>query len=239
MLLMGRVAVAAPVLACDRDQYHFGERRADQRVEHDFVLENRGDEPLVLGEVKGCCGAVVTLMARTLPPGSNTICRLALSLRGRSGAVSKSVYVPSNDPATRYRRLTLTGTVIPASSMPQGAPQNTAATPKQDEPALATRLPDLVVTPSVLTLAIGANNSPPKVTRYLAVRSRSRTPFRIKGIDLPSKDMAGRLIAWGTSGWRIEITGISPVSGLNGVRITLVTDREDEPSLTIPVRTIP
>jgi len=91
--------------------FNFGVVAGTNAVEHTFILENRGDAPLTFGKVRGCCGAATSLRGKTVAPGTNTILHVKLSLRGRKGAVRKSMYVASNDPRQPYLRLQLTGSI--------------------------------------------------------------------------------------------------------------------------------
>lgn len=242
VLLFGLVAVcpsvfAVPRVVCEKDNFDFGELKADQRVEHRFVLENRGDSPLVLGEVRGCCGASAVVRDRVVPPGSNTVCEVLFGLRGRSGQVQKSIYVESNDPARPHLRLTLAGTVQPvpgAPVIPVAVPlDGTAPSPASPAPPPAA----LTAVPSLLILSVMEGDRQP-LGRFLAVRSTASKPFCITGAELPRAGMAWRVSPLGATAWRVEITGIVPEDALNGTEVRLLTDYEAQPVITIPVRVV-
>lgn len=111
LTLATSLAYAKPRIVCTSPSHEFGAAEGAQSVEHVFLLENRGDELLTFGRVRGCCGASTALRDKSVPPGTNTTLQVKLSLRGRKGAVRKSIYVASNDPKQPYLRLTLTGRV--------------------------------------------------------------------------------------------------------------------------------
>ncbi len=83
-----------------------------------------------------------------------------------------------------------------------------------------------------------AKNRKEPVARYFALRSRKSAPFKIMEIKLPVKGMTHTLTALGNAGWRIEIANIIPDDKLNGKGITLLTDRKDQPTITIPIRIV-
>lgn len=101
---------AVPRIECREPVYDFGEVANTQSIEHEFVLENTGDEPLKFGRARGCCGMTIDFKATELPPGSNVSCRVVFSPSGREGPQRKSAYVASNDPRRPYFELTLKGT---------------------------------------------------------------------------------------------------------------------------------
>jgi hypothetical protein len=300
------IASAVPQLSCKSTSYEFGVSDGAASVEHTFVLENSGDETLTFGRVRGCCGASTSLRDKTVAPGTNTTLHVKLSLRGRKGTVTKSIYVASNDPKQPYLRLRLTGSVagtldvsrrfvdfgavsssasatqtVTVSSaanlsitnihctsshfkadvervssnrhsvtvglvppLPPGCSlgkvrllTDSAKTPKVEFYVQVTFSCDIVAVPRELTV-IEPNGDPKPVTRYLALRSRNRIPFNITGVQLPEEGMTHKLTAWGNAGWRIEIGEILPLSELDGASITLHTDRDDEPTLSIPLRVV-
>lgn len=227
-------AASAPLLVCEKDSYDFGEVMSTNRIEHGYILENQGDVPLVFGAVRGCCGASVVVRDAVVSPGSSTVCQVSFSLRGRSGAVSKSLYVASNDPARPQYRLRLTGTVLPS-------PGDVAIPAAQAEPATPPSPPvprrDLVAVPSLLILTV-SEDEPQAAGRFLAVRSADRKPFLITGAELPRESMTFRVTPLGVGAWRIELNGILPENSLDGATIRLLTDREDQPVITIPIRVV-
>jgi hypothetical protein len=299
-------ASAASRIVCQSASYDFGSSEGATSVEHTFVLANSGDELLTFGRVRGCCGASTSLRDKTVAPGTNTTLHVKLSLRGRKGAVTKSIYVASNDPKQPYLRLRMTGSVagtldvlprfvdfgavsssatatqtVTVSSaadlsvtnihctsthfqvdvervssnrhsvavglvppLPPGRSQgkvhlftDSAKTPKIEFSVQVSVSGDIIAVPRELTV-IESGGKPKPVTRYLALRSRKRAPFRITGVQLPEDGMTHKLTALGNAGWRIEIGEILPLAELNGESITLLTDREDEPTVSIPVRVV-
>jgi len=220
-------ASAAPHISCANTTYNFNVSNEISAVEHTFVLTNTGDEDLVFGQVRSCCGSKASLRDKVVAPGSNTTLNVKLSLRGRRGKVNKSIYVASNDPKHSYLQLKLTGIVSSTTS-------SVRTTTKS--PSKSVVIGDILVVPKEICVTGGKNRKEP-VVRYLALRSRKRAPFKIMEVKL-MEGMTHTLTALGNAGWRIEIANIIPDDKLNGKGITLLTDRKDRPTITIPIRVV-
>jgi hypothetical protein len=82
-------------------------------VSNVFIVENRGDAPLRLGDMRVCCGGTMQVSAKDIPPGGRTEIAVSLSVRGRSGMQNKSMYIETDDPRHPWFRLRFTGRVIP------------------------------------------------------------------------------------------------------------------------------
>ncbi|MCL2105391.1 MAG: DUF1573 domain-containing protein [Kiritimatiellaeota bacterium] len=106
-------AFAAPRVSCENARHTFDTMDDDMKVAHTFTLRNTGDEPLVFGDVRLCCGGTAVIADTTLAPGAATTIATVLSLQGRSGPLDKSFYVASNDPLRPFTRLRFTGRVNP------------------------------------------------------------------------------------------------------------------------------
>lgn len=226
--------LAVPRIVCTPDTYDFGSHGVNASLTHTFILENQGDQPLVIGRVRGCCGATTVLNDSVIAPGSNTTLLVAFSLKGRNGLVSKNVFVTSNDPTNSYLHLRLTASVLKTVEGGGGTSVSTASLPS--EVSAATEYTDLVAVPSSITLVQQEGHSEP-ATRYIAVRSRSQKPFKIIGLGLPVADLSQSISSLeGTTGSRIEIKGLLPLEMLDGAQIFIQTDRKDEPVLVISIR---
>ncbi len=102
-----------PKIHFDQPDYDFGEVEAGDEIEHTFVFENTGDDPLSIEEVLtscGCTGALVT--EKEVPPGGTGEVKATFHTRGFQGVVKKGLTVESNDPENRLVRLTIGGNVV-------------------------------------------------------------------------------------------------------------------------------
>jgi len=107
-------ATAAPIIWVETTTYNFEDVVEGESVEHSFMIENRGDEVLVISSAYGSCGCTVTsLETKELVPGETTSLHATLRTNGYGGlVVSKSITVASNDPETPQLTLFLTGEVL-------------------------------------------------------------------------------------------------------------------------------
>ena len=226
---------AAPQVVCTAPAFDFGTVENADDVTHSFVIENGGDETLTFGQVRACCGATAALRDTSVAPGTNTQFDVKLSLKGRQGAVSKNLYIATNDPRTPHVILKLTGRIEPSPGQSQvlgSAPETS-----QSGSSVAAAPTDLVVVPQALTLLL--SDTPKPVTRYVALRSRSQSPFMVKGISLPMEAVVKSQTPFGKAGWRIEIGNLVPSGKLEGAQVTFITDLTNEPPISIPIHIAP
>jgi len=104
-------SLAVPEIHCETPVWDFGERLTGGKLVHDFVIENRGDEPLQFGTLKNCCGMTINFPVKELLPGSNAVCRATFDTSRRSGEQNKAIYIASNDPKQPYLILKMQGTL--------------------------------------------------------------------------------------------------------------------------------
>lgn len=116
----------APRLVCEEPAWRFGCVTNVTRISHAFILKNEGTAPLTILRVRACCGASYTLNCTEVPPGSNAVLSIDLSLVSRTGRIMKSIYVHSNDPGQRIMALLLSGERITVSD---GSPAKAANSP--------------------------------------------------------------------------------------------------------------
>lgn len=106
-------AFAKPIIMSPEPAFDFGEAENDQKITHEFVVKNAGDEPLELTEVKTTCGCTVAeLQTHLLEPGQETIVGVTFNLKGKQGPQHKRITVLSNDPDQPSYGLELTGTAL-------------------------------------------------------------------------------------------------------------------------------
>jgi len=99
-----------PKIVCDEPEFDFGERRNDEKVEHEFIIKNAGDGLLLIDKVRTTCGCTVAQPEKKdLQPGESTKIKATLTLANRQGPQTKSITVESNDPENPVLTLTLKG----------------------------------------------------------------------------------------------------------------------------------
>jgi hypothetical protein len=103
---------AAPRIECDAPRYDFGTVIGRERIVHEFVLRNVGDEPLEILKIKDCCGVASTVEPMIIPPGSNAVCTSVFTTKNRYGAQDKQILLVTNDKKNLYYDLRMIGTLL-------------------------------------------------------------------------------------------------------------------------------
>jgi Protein of unknown function (DUF1573) len=100
LALFAAVSVqAAPVISSPAKTWEGGEYRIGTKVQHTFTIQNTGDQPLKISEVKPGCGCTTANLAKSkLLPGESTEIAATLDLAMRRGKQDKTIDVLSNDP---------------------------------------------------------------------------------------------------------------------------------------------
>jgi hypothetical protein len=104
----GRAALVVP-----EPRFDFGTVERGAKIEHTFVLGNRGDATLRIENVKGSCGCTVGVAsARDVPPGREGAVLVILDTAGMAGRTTKVVTVYTSDPQAPATSLAMTGEVL-------------------------------------------------------------------------------------------------------------------------------
>lgn len=213
--LCAQTSLRIPQIVCDRPVYDFGTHDQGTNVEHVFTLVNVGALPLVIEQVRACCGSTARLADKIVQPGSGTAVSVSLPLRGRFGPQAKSFYVHSNDPQHPYLQLKLVGSVS----------QSTTALP----PAAAHAIPDAI--------DFGLVRDDSAVMNLVLIGGPSGVVVRIADITCPARwCRAERKPETGGTGVEIMIRLVPPLPlGHISTQVTVTTDRVGYPQLVIPI----
>jgi hypothetical protein len=111
-LLLTVAAWAAPAVSVPQLQHDFGTVYQGETVRHVFVFTNSGNAPLNVEKVSSSCGCTAALAsAKVLAPGESGEIQTSFDSTRFRGAVSKTVYLYTNDPAQPMVQLQLKGKV--------------------------------------------------------------------------------------------------------------------------------
>jgi len=111
--LSGSSVLAAPDLQVAEPKFDFGEVFQGDKVRHVFEFVNQGDETLLIDRVRSSCGCTAVLVsAKTLPPGSRGELQANFDSTRFRGAVTKTIYLYSNDPVRPVMQLQIYGKVL-------------------------------------------------------------------------------------------------------------------------------
>jgi len=90
---------SSAIAVFDTTAFDFGPVSGNSKVEHEFVLTNKGKSDLYLRKVSASCGCTVVQPSKTsIPPGDSTHIKVTYNTQGRSGADKKAITVITNDP---------------------------------------------------------------------------------------------------------------------------------------------
>lgn len=102
------------LIYCEEPTYNFGtvNRRRNESVTHTFVIENRGDEPLIIKRVERSCSCMKSsLSKRPIDPGERREMKVSYEVRKMPpGLFSKVVQIYSTSRGdTGFTQFTITG----------------------------------------------------------------------------------------------------------------------------------
>jgi Protein of unknown function (DUF1573) len=90
---------SSAVAVFDTTAFDFGSVPGNSKVEHEFILTNKGKSDLYLRKVSASCGCTVVQPSKTvIPPGDSTLIKVTYNTQGHSGADKKAITVITNDP---------------------------------------------------------------------------------------------------------------------------------------------
>lgn len=119
LLLVAMVVYAndkkGPQFTWENDRYDYGTVYVDEIPETKMAISfsNTGDEPLILSNVRACCGTRVTQWPREpILPGEEGTINIEFRLAPRPQRISRTVTVTYNNEQSPTERFRITGQVI-------------------------------------------------------------------------------------------------------------------------------
>ena len=98
-LAIAGTVCAAPEVYVEEPIYDFGSILEGFAVTHVFIIQNAGNETLVIDQVAASCGCTTTELATDrLAPGASVELEILIDTAGFGGRISKSIYIYTNDP---------------------------------------------------------------------------------------------------------------------------------------------
>ncbi len=230
-------AVGEAGLVCEEPVFDYGTVSASDQVGHSYVLKNTGTNAVRIVKVRKTCGCMATVASKKdVEPGGTAEIRVSVSLKGRSGPQSKTVYVHTNSSETPLLKLVAKGKVRRAVPGPVQAPirKPVAPTHKAAVPSRPVAVPAAVspektapprATKGVYTIPneirLPRTVGPDGVTVRIEVKSAETAGFRLKGI-LPPADISFAVQRSKSECW-IELGPIRDVQALKGSALVIIT----------------
>lgn len=110
---MGYSQFTGPKIVVQIPEHDFGEIIQGEKVQHNFVVTNMGDDVLSITNVRASCGCTAALPDKNeLAPGESTNIKVEFNSKGRTGKQNKLVYVTSNDKENPQLQLKISGNIV-------------------------------------------------------------------------------------------------------------------------------
>lgn len=125
LILINIQLTAQPKISASEENYDFGDVVKGQKVQHDFVFTNEGNEDLVIEKVRASCGCTAADPGKdVLKPGESTSVKVQYNSAVQSfGQHKKYVYLFSNDPEKPQYRVSFTANVVTKRKMDKEEPK--------------------------------------------------------------------------------------------------------------------
>jgi hypothetical protein len=198
----------APKLHADKDRWEFGQVWQGEPVAGKFILENSGDAPLEITNIKASCICTLAeLSTKTLAPGQKIEMPVKLDSEKKTGEVSTYITISSNDPKEPRKRLYIHGTVRRHFEMTPGASIVFGRVSEQGEKKASIEIENKTGKPGELKLKSG---------------------HRFLDMELVEVEKNRR--------WRLDVATRPPmVEGVVRVMAEIETGLAERPKLQIPV----
>jgi uncharacterized cupredoxin-like copper-binding protein len=113
VVLPGESTGNSPTIYFPETQHDFGKVNEGDKVNYTFRFVNKGETALQIKDIKTSCGCTAALVSTdNLKPGQEGTIKVELNTKNRSGKMSKTVTVQSNDPKDPAKILTVYADVI-------------------------------------------------------------------------------------------------------------------------------
>jgi hypothetical protein len=126
----GAAVQSGPVISIDKEVHDYGDIEKGGDPYCEFVITNKGNEPLILTNAKGSCGCTVPEWSKEpVLPGESTVMKVKYDTK-RVGPINKSVTITSNATNEPTKVIRIKGMVMnpdsesgtPVKETPVGAP---------------------------------------------------------------------------------------------------------------------
>ena len=112
-----KTEVSTPRLMLEKNQHDFGDIDEGKIVELNLKFKNVGKKTLEISEVKTSCGCTAALLSsKKIEPGNEGNIKIELDTTKRSGKLSRTVAIHSNDPLEPVQVITLYVNIITRES---------------------------------------------------------------------------------------------------------------------------
>jgi hypothetical protein len=106
-----------PTIYFTETQHDFGKVNEGDKVNYTFNFANKGTSALTIKDIKTSCGCTAALLSQdNLAPGQEGTLKVELDTKNRSGKMSRTVTINSNDPKDPAKVLTIYADIVKKGS---------------------------------------------------------------------------------------------------------------------------
>jgi hypothetical protein len=166
-------------------------------IRHTFLLQNKGNTPLVIHRVDPGCSCTRVVHDLEVMPNRNSFLRVRIDTAGQTGTWTKTIKVFSNDPLLPETRLTITARVLKSISLVPDRVFFNGTVGKSLEQVVTIKAPDsrpfsLTLDQSRLPDQVGFYIEHRENSYLLHIRHKAELPESGRGRIVLSTDIAHR-----------------------------------------------
>lgn len=106
-----------PTIYFGETQHDFGKVNEGDKVDYTFSFANKGSSVLTIKDIKTSCGCTAALLSQdNLNPGQEGTLKVELDTKNRSGKMSRTITISSNDPKDPAKILTIYAEIVKKGS---------------------------------------------------------------------------------------------------------------------------
>ena len=117
VVLANQQTSQTPMIYFPETQHDFGKVNEGDKVDYTFSFANKGTSVLTIKDIKTSCGCTAALVSQdNINPGQEGTLKVELDTKNRSGKMSRTVTISSNDPQDPSKILTIYADVVKKGS---------------------------------------------------------------------------------------------------------------------------
>ena len=112
-----QVSTGVPTIYFTETQHDFGKVNEGDKVNYTFTFANKGSTVLTIKDIKTSCGCTAALVSQdNIDPGKEGTLKVELDTKNRSGKMSRTITINSNDPKDPAKVLTIYADIVKKGS---------------------------------------------------------------------------------------------------------------------------
>jgi uncharacterized protein (DUF58 family) len=111
-----KAGTSHPTAFFPETQHDFGKVHEGDVVDYTFKIENKGNSTLTIKDIRTSCGCTAALLSKdSIEPGSQGTLQVELDTKNRSGKMSRTITVRTNDPNEPAKVITVYADIVKES----------------------------------------------------------------------------------------------------------------------------